>query len=155
MARKSKNLIFSSTCFVSVWLKLWNIFFVFRRWYFKEFLFRWQLRYFPDKNSLVFVVSLHFFTFFGIFLLPFLSFIESFNQIRTQRKQLRMLFEFYRSALPVFRLFSICFFSFIFTLFFFCIIWYFVYKNDTKFGHIGLPGNRRQNKKITACIVVL
>ena len=25
-----------------------------------------------------------------------------------------------------------------------------MYKNDAKFGHIGLPGNRRKNKRITA-----
>ena len=55
---------------------------------------------------------------FCTFSLPFLSFVKSFNQIRTQRKQLRMFFGFYRSALPVFLLFSICFFSFILTLFF-------------------------------------
>ena len=67
---------------------------------------------------IVFVVFFHFFTVFCVFSLPFLSFVKSFNQIRTQQKQLRMFFEFYCSALPVFLLFPICFFSYIFTLFF-------------------------------------
>ena len=91
-------------------LKLWNIFFVFRRWYVNEFLFRWQLRYFHDKISLVFVVFLQFFMVFCVFSLPFLSFLESFNQILTQRKQLRMFFI----------ILSFCFarFSFVFNLFF-------------------------------------
>ena len=60
--------------------------------------------------SLVFVVFLHFFTVFCVFSLPFLSFVKSFSQIRTQQKQLRMFFEFYCSALPVFLLFPIWFF---------------------------------------------
>ena len=68
------------------------------------------VKVFLDKISLVFVVFLHFFTVFCVFSLRFSGFVESFNQIRTQRKQLRMFFEFYRSALPVFLLFSICFF---------------------------------------------
>ena len=42
---------------------------------------------------------------------------ERFVQICTQRKQLRMFF-LIRFALPVFFCFPICFFSFIFTLFF-------------------------------------
>ena len=73
-------------------LKLWNIFFVFRRWYVNEFLFPWQLRHFLDKISLDFLVFLHFFTVFCIISLLFLSFVKSFNQIRTQRKQLRKFF---------------------------------------------------------------
>ena len=31
LARKSNNLIFSSICYVSFSLKIWNVFFVFRR----------------------------------------------------------------------------------------------------------------------------
>ena len=50
------------------------------------------LRYFRDKISLVFVVFLQFFTIFCDFSLPFLNFVKSFNQIPTQRKQLRMFF---------------------------------------------------------------
>ena len=38
---------------------------------------------------------------------------------------------------------------------FFTALYNNVYKNYAKFGHIGPPGNRRQNKKIAACIVVL
>ena len=83
-----------------------------------EFLFRGQLRYFHDKIILGFCSFLAAFPVFCVFSLPFLSFLESFNQIRTLRKQLRMLFGIYRFALPVFLLFSICFFSFTFTLFF-------------------------------------
>ena len=67
-----------------------------------------------DTHASVVLVIFH-----CVFSLLFLSFIESFNQIRTQRKQLRMpVFKFYRSALPVFVLFLSVFFSFIFTLFF-------------------------------------
>ena len=65
---------------------------MFQRWYVNEFLFRWRLGYFLYRISLVFVVFLHFFTVFCVFSLPFLSFVESFNRIRTQRKQLRVLF---------------------------------------------------------------
>ena len=71
---------------------------------------------------IVFVVFLHFFTVFCVFSLPFLSFVKSFNQIRTQQKQLRMFFEFYCSALPVFLLFPICFFFLHFHAVFCCIM---------------------------------
>ena len=50
------------------------------------------IEYFHDKNSLVFVVFLHFFTVFCVSSLPFLSFVKYFNQIPNQRKQLRMYF---------------------------------------------------------------
>ena len=60
--------------------------------YANEFLFRCHLRYFHDKISLVFVVFLQFFTIFCVFSLPFLSFVKSFNQILSPRKQLRMFF---------------------------------------------------------------
>ena len=58
LARKSNNLIFSSTCtcYVSA----------FRQWYVRKFLFRWQLRYFLDKISLVFAVFFHFFSRFFV-----------------------------------------------------------------------------------------
>ena len=86
-------------------LKVWNIFFVLRRRYVNEFLFRRQLRYFHDKISLVFVVFLQFFMVFCVFSLPFLSFLESFNQIRTQRKQPNVFF----NLIVLLCTFSFCF----------------------------------------------
>ena len=105
---EQSDLFVELLCFC--WMKVWNIFFVFRRWYVNEFLFRWQLRYFHDKISLVFVVFLQFFTIFCVFSLPFLSFVKSFNQISTHENSYECSFS----------ILSFCFarFSFVFNLFF-------------------------------------
>ena len=105
-----------------------------------------------DKISLVFVVFLHFLAVFCVFSLPLLSFVESFNQIRTQRKQLRLVFEFYLSVLRGFLLFSICFLSFIFTLFFSAL-----YNNlciETALKLVTLVSQETGDKIKKACIVV-
>ena len=105
LARKSSNLIFSSTCYVSV------------GWNYMEYIFRdWPMICQRVSVSMtikvvVFVVFLHFFTVFCVFSLPFLSFVKSFNQIRTQQEQLRMFFWIL--------LFSFARFSFVSNLFFF------------------------------------
>ena len=78
---------------------------------------------------------------------------ERFVQICTQRKQLRMFF-LIRFALPVFFLFSICFFSFILTLFFHAL-----YNNlctKTTLNVVILVSHSQETgDKKTACIVVL
>ena len=58
-------------------LKLWSIFFVFRRWYVNDFLFRWQLRYFLDKIRLVFCSFLALFHGFLCFLAAFFKVLSS------------------------------------------------------------------------------
>ena len=131
--------------------------FVFRRWYVNEFLFRWQLRYFDDKINLVFVVFFHFFTVFCVFSLSFLSFVKSFNQIPTQRKQLRMFFFNFIVLLCLFFFcFQSVFFSFIFTLFFPALYNNLYTKttlNVVTLGHSQETGDKKWKK--TACIVVL
>ena len=114
---EQSDLFVDLLCFC--WMKVWNIFFAFRRWYVNEFLFRKQLRYFNDKISLGFVLFLQFFTIFCIFSLPFFKFCLVIQSNSYYAKAAtNVLFEFYRFALPVFLLLSICFFSFTFTLFF-------------------------------------
>ena len=118
-------------------LKVWNIFFLFRRWNVNEFLFRWQLRYVHDKISLVFEVFLHFFTVFCVFSLPVLSFLESFNQIRTQRKQLRMFFfNFIVLLCPLSFCFQSVFSSFIFRLVYYIIIFVQILRTRSIIGSI-------------------
>ena len=85
--------------------------------------------------------------------IPSLSFVTSFNQIRTQRKQQRMFFlNFIVLLCPFFLLFSICFFSFVFTLFFLAL-----YNNlcvKTTLNLITLVSQETGDKK-TACILAL
>ena len=112
------------------------------------------LRYFRDKISLVFVVFLQFFTIFCVFSLPFLSFVKSFNQIPTQRKQLRMFYlNFIVLFCPFFFCFQSVFFSFTFTLFFPAL-----YNNlctKTTLNVVTLLSYSQETGDKKACIVVL
>ena len=133
LARKSNNLIFSSSCFVSVCWNYGIYFSCFADDMSTSFCSddKWQLRYFLDKISLVFVVFSHFFTVFCVFSLPFLSlssrsikFVLSENTF-----VLRVLFNFIVLLCPFFLCFRwICFFSFIFMPFIPALYYYFCIK---------------------------
>ena len=90
--------------------EIWNTFFVFRRWYINKFLFGWQLRYFLHKYSLVFVVFLHFFTVFCVFLLPIFKFCCVVQSNLYSAKTAANGFLKFIVLLCPFCFFSVCFF---------------------------------------------
>ena len=128
----------------------------------QRFLFRWQLRYFLDKIRLVFGSFLALFHGFLCFLAAFSKVLSSRSIKFVLSKNNYECFLNFIVQLCRFSFVSNLFFPFIFTLFFLA----FIYNNlcinvlhnvyYTKLGHIGLPKNRRQNKKYSVhCGVIM
>ena len=152
---KQSDLFVELLCFCL--LKVWNIFFVFRRWCVNEFPFQWQLRYFHGKISLVFVVFFHFFMVFLCFLAAFFKFSRVVQSNSYLAKTATNVFlNFIVLLCP----FTFCFQSVFSPLFSRCFFLHyiiiFLYKNYAKCSHIGVsfPGNRRQKDSVHCCVIM-
>ena len=155
LARNSNSLIFSSSCYVSVCVKYGIYFRCFADdIYVNEFLFRWQLRYFHDKISLVFVVFLHFFTVFCLFSQPLFCQVVQSNS-HSAKTATNVFLKFIVLLCPFFFCFQSVF-SPLFSRCFFPALYNNLYTKNTLnvVTCVPLPGNRRQKNSVHCGVII-